>query len=281
MILVIGYGNELRRDDAAGPMAAREIASWGLPDVEVIASHGLLPEMAEPLSRAELAVFIDARTGGHVEVTPISPEAVPTLGHTAGPGWLLSLSRAAFGRCPEAFLVTVPAADLGHGEGLSESTTAGLTDALAQVRRILARRRSAGDGLKLPVADHGLELASRQQLLAVDADGRRGVDADADAIADDSQHDDADAAVDHDLLIGAASEDQHVVASVAIDWGCGAGDQTRRSPLPPVRHRGEEALMADQPAHHEHLTGETLPRRDFPCQYDFPTLPGGRRHEPR
>ena len=29
MLLVIGYGNELRRDDGVGPSLARRVADWG------------------------------------------------------------------------------------------------------------------------------------------------------------------------------------------------------------------------------------------------------------
>ena len=36
--LVIGYGNELRGDDALGPCAARRIAGWGLADVTALLS---------------------------------------------------------------------------------------------------------------------------------------------------------------------------------------------------------------------------------------------------
>jgi hydrogenase maturation protease len=137
MILVIGYGNELRRDDAAGPLAAREVASWRLPGVEAVAAHSLTPEMAEHLSRAERAVFLDASVGAHVEVCGVEPARAPALGHTSGPGWLLALARGVYGRCPPAWLVTVPAADLGHGEGLSEVARAGVREALAEVRRCM------------------------------------------------------------------------------------------------------------------------------------------------
>ncbi len=137
MILVIGYGNELRRDDAAGPLAARVVASWALPGVEAISSHGLMPEMAEPLSRAERAVFIDAAEGVSVEALPVAPEGTPALGHAGGPGWLLGLARRAFGRAPQAWLVTVPAADLGHGEGMTDEAWAGVALALAEVRRCM------------------------------------------------------------------------------------------------------------------------------------------------
>jgi Ni,Fe-hydrogenase maturation factor len=48
-ILVIGYGNELRGDDAIGQWVARAVAA-----------HQLTPELAEDLAHTDYAVFVDA-----------------------------------------------------------------------------------------------------------------------------------------------------------------------------------------------------------------------------
>jgi Ni,Fe-hydrogenase maturation factor len=58
--LVIGYGNDLRGDDAAGPRVAELIGARELPGVRAIASRQLTPDLAEQLARADLAVFVDA-----------------------------------------------------------------------------------------------------------------------------------------------------------------------------------------------------------------------------
>ena len=58
--LVIGYGNELRGDDAAGPCVARGVADWGRPEVDGLAVHQLTPELAPALAGAEVVVFVDA-----------------------------------------------------------------------------------------------------------------------------------------------------------------------------------------------------------------------------
>lgn len=136
MRLVIGYGNELRRDDGVGPLVARTVAGWGLPGVIAIDSHGLLPELAEELSRAERAVFVDAGPGERVEVREIAPGGRETLGHTGDPAWLLALTGSVYGRCPPAWLVTVPAPDRGFGEGLSPQAAVGMAAALDEVRRL-------------------------------------------------------------------------------------------------------------------------------------------------
>jgi hydrogenase maturation protease len=141
-ILVIGYGNDLRGDDAAGPRAAAQVDLWSLPGVEVRVLHQLTPELADPLAAADRAIFLDAhpaRTGADVRVQRLHP-VIPTarLPHSCDPQGLLALAQVAFGRRPEAWWITIPAADFAFGAPLSPLTERGLADALATVRLLLA-----------------------------------------------------------------------------------------------------------------------------------------------
>src|SRR3954447_15599592 len=63
--------------------------------------------------------------------------------------------------------------------------------------------RSGGGGLVLLA--HGVP-----DLLAVDRDRARGLDADANGIADDLHHVDDDVVAEHDLLAGTAGDDEHL-----------------------------------------------------------------------
>jgi hydrogenase maturation protease len=139
--VVIGYGSELRGDDAAGPRAARAVAAWGRPGVRAVAVHQLTPELAEALAAARLAVFIDAAAGtaeGVVCVRRLRPvDAAGALGHTSDPRQLLALARALYGRHPPAWLVTVPAPCLELGAGLSAAAERGLAVALRWVARLV------------------------------------------------------------------------------------------------------------------------------------------------
>ena len=60
--LIIGYGNLLRGDDAVGCHAAHELEQHYRddPEVEVIATQQLTPEMAEDVSRCGFVLFLDA-----------------------------------------------------------------------------------------------------------------------------------------------------------------------------------------------------------------------------
>lgn len=137
--LVIGYGNELRRDDGIGPRVARDVAALGMAGLEVIEAHQLLPEHAEVLSRFRLVVFVDASLeAGGVEVRRLEPSRDAVLApHASDPEALLALAEALYGHAPEAWLVSVSAVDIGIGEGVSDETEERLPEAVETVVRLI------------------------------------------------------------------------------------------------------------------------------------------------
>ena len=134
--LVIGYGSDLRGDDAAGRRAVERVADRELPGVRVLSLPQLTPELAEDVTACAHAVFVDASvTDTAVTVRPAAP-APPSwrLTHHAAPSSLLALARA-MGHAPAAHTVTIPAVDLGLSLRLSPATAAHVDEA---VERILA-----------------------------------------------------------------------------------------------------------------------------------------------
>jgi hydrogenase maturation protease len=131
-LLVLGYGNTLRRDDSAGPLLAEEIAAAGYPGVHAIACAQLTPEHAALVAEAGAVVFVDAMVGGdeRVRLLPLDPAPSGQIRtHTLGPETLLALVREAYGHTPRAWLLPVPAEDFGFGEQLSPLTQAGMAEA--------------------------------------------------------------------------------------------------------------------------------------------------------
>ena len=130
--LVIGYGNPLRGDDGLGWRAAELLAGRiHDPDVEILACHQLTPEMAEPLSRAERAIFIDAacdNNRGEIAGRALVPERSPLerFTHHLTPEVLLGLARELYGHAPEARMWSVGAASFDFGETLSPEVEAAL-----------------------------------------------------------------------------------------------------------------------------------------------------------
>jgi hydrogenase maturation protease len=136
--LVIGYGNDLRGDDAAGPRVAAAVADWGLPDVRALAMHQLLPELAPLLAEARAVFFVDVALPSEVSefrASPLLPTAVRAgLGHFGDPGALLRLTDTLFGRVPEAWLLLLPGRRFGFGEALSPHTECAMDAALCWIR---------------------------------------------------------------------------------------------------------------------------------------------------
>ena len=159
-VVVIGYGNDLRGDDAVGPLAAAAVAAWDAPGIRALAVHQLTPELAEALAAANLAIFVDARApvpnqerGGEgqqpIAVHSLEPAAVDSaIGHAGDPGALLALAAALYGRCPAAWLITVPAHSFEFGAGLSPAAECGLATALQQIRERIASSTCAANQLR-------------------------------------------------------------------------------------------------------------------------------------
>jgi hydrogenase maturation protease len=147
-VLVVGVGNDLRGDDGAGRAVVEELLRRAVPGMRAIWSHQLVPELAEQIATAAVVVFVDAGHPGTVsavEVRPLAPGSAAIGAHQAGPAGLLGLAALAGLAVPEAFLVTVPAHDLGLGSRLSPGTVTAVGEAVDRVvRLVLDRDRRPG-----------------------------------------------------------------------------------------------------------------------------------------
>lgn len=151
MILLISYGNTLRRDDGAGPALARMVAKSGIrDDLRVLTVHQLAPEIAEELAAPDVdaVLFMDACVGeagedresycDRVEIREVTSEAPSTVfGHNFSPSLLLAYAKSLYGATPPAWLVSIPGYDFGFGEKLSERTERMLASAVDEVAGIL------------------------------------------------------------------------------------------------------------------------------------------------
>jgi hydrogenase maturation protease len=123
-VLVVGYGNTLRSDDGVGLYAVREIQrTVTKSNVEFMEVVQLYPELAETLSRKDLAIFIDAAMHGisgetHYE-TILPASKAPGLSHATDPESLLFAAKELYGRAPQALLATVAGECFGLGTTLS------------------------------------------------------------------------------------------------------------------------------------------------------------------
>ncbi len=137
MWLIIGYGNSLRCDDGAGPGFVNQLRSR-LPEsaAQFICEHQLLPEMVEQLAHPEIdkVLFVDAKRDQQVPFlfTPLCDRAAETqsVTHQYGPHWLLAMSATLYRQPRQAWLLSLRAVNLDHGEQFSADTRNAISLAL-------------------------------------------------------------------------------------------------------------------------------------------------------
>ncbi len=138
-VVIVGYGNPLRGDDAVGWRVAETIATDPrLAGAHVVTAHQLLPEHAVELGEAGLAVLVDARVGelpGSISVTHVAPCAErSTFAHHLTPAALAALAMAVTGRSADVVVVSVGIESTEPGTGLSHA----VADAVPAVREVVA-----------------------------------------------------------------------------------------------------------------------------------------------
>ena len=110
-VLVVGYGNSLRGDDGAGTYVANLLLRHGWPNIHVLSTTQLTPELAEDIALARGVIFVDAfkaTEGSAVRIQEITPEQSSQCdSHMVSPKGLLQLARDYFGNVPRAWLVMV------------------------------------------------------------------------------------------------------------------------------------------------------------------------------
>lgn len=126
-MLVFGWGNPGRRDDALGPEIAAELEARNLPGVEAGTDFQLNIEHADEVARVERVIFVDAAVEGAEPfgVKRLEPAAVIQFtSHALGPESVLAICAEAYRRSPEALLVGVRGYDFQFAEGLTAKAAA-------------------------------------------------------------------------------------------------------------------------------------------------------------
>jgi hydrogenase maturation protease len=147
-VIVIGIGNDLRRDDGAGPAVIDVLRRRGLDDVTLAVSDGEPARLIDLWAPADLAVVVDAvrspgGPGGRVrELDAVEDGRPGPSSHTLG---LVEAARLgeALGRMPSRLRIyAIEGADFGYGPGLSPPVTravAEVADQITALRRVGGR----------------------------------------------------------------------------------------------------------------------------------------------
>jgi hydrogenase maturation protease len=147
-IVVIGIGNDHRRDDGIGPAVAAAVAARELPGVRVHRCAAEPTAILDAWEGAGVAVIVDAVMGGVPgrvgrcsldEVT----ESATLSSHDLNLRQTYELGRA-LGRAPAALVVvTIDIADTGYGSGLSPAVETALPHAVAEVIALVEHAQKA------------------------------------------------------------------------------------------------------------------------------------------
>lgn len=135
--LLVGVGNPLRGDDAAGIEAAAKMAAYNIPQLEVITLQQLDVALIDKMRNYDQVIITDAS----VTVNTVTLDAVSTLNsgtmhsHHADAALLYQLMQQLYGKTPIMMLCQIPAVDFTIGNSLSKTAVAGVDEA---VRKMLA-----------------------------------------------------------------------------------------------------------------------------------------------
>ncbi|MFY1671531.1 hydrogenase maturation protease [Plantactinospora sp. WMMB334] len=148
--VVIGIGNEFRRDDGVGPAVVALLRGRDLPGVRLVDCDGETGRLLELWCDADLVILVDAvRTRqprpGRIHRRSMHHAAVagrPASSHGSDLGAAVELARA-LGRLPRLLLLyAVEAADTSFGVGLSPAVAAAADRLAAEVTATL--RQASG-----------------------------------------------------------------------------------------------------------------------------------------
>ncbi len=150
-LLVIGWGNPSRGDDALGPLFVEHLqATAGDAPVEWLTDYQLQVEHALDLAGRERVLFVDA--AAHItapyEVTPVQPSRDASFTtHALSPAALLQVfQQVGCGTPPPCSLLAIRAEHFELGQPPGPAALAHLAQALQWGRRWLARGRAAEPG---------------------------------------------------------------------------------------------------------------------------------------
>ena len=140
-ILVIGYGNQSRRDDGAGWLVIERLAALGLPDVELLTAHQLDVDHAETISSFEAVIFVDAATTESPEAI-VQTDVTPCMqshavAHYLTPGDVLALCKMLYNRQPRGILFSIRGHDFNFGTEFSPETTAAAAETVERIARLI------------------------------------------------------------------------------------------------------------------------------------------------
>jgi hydrogenase maturation protease len=142
-VLLFGYGNLSRGDDALGPLLLEYVESHcGLDAIEILSDFQLQIEHALDLENRCLVLFVDASVAcaNAVDFTMLEPARDKSYTtHAMSPAAVLDVYQSIKKQTPPpCFLLSIKAEKFELGDGLSASAETNLAEACSLTERLLS-----------------------------------------------------------------------------------------------------------------------------------------------
>jgi hydrogenase maturation protease len=139
--LIIGYGNNSRRDDGVGWFVIEQLGALSLPDVELRTSQQLEVELAEDLAAFTAAIFVDAavpEAAVPVQRVVVKPRFEGhAVAHYLTPSDLLAVCKSVYGHDLPAILFTIRGRDFDFGSTLSPEVEKAARDVVGDIEELI------------------------------------------------------------------------------------------------------------------------------------------------
>ena len=170
--LIIGAGNELQGDHAAGLRIADRVADWRLPSVKAISTLRLTAKLVNDIATTRYVIFVDACSNQNqartVQICPLvlgasssypSPQSLLKENcresNSERPLALLSLAEKLYDYSPQAWLLRVPTESFELEGALSKTAERGCDRALTTIAQFLKTYQQPAEiGRPLSAQDH-------------------------------------------------------------------------------------------------------------------------------
>jgi hydrogenase maturation protease len=145
-VIIIGIGNDFRRDDSVGLAVAQRIAERNLPGVRVLSGISESTAMLDAWSGASRAVVVDAVTGANSDPGRIRrwtgsdlESSAVVSSHALGLAQTCALGQVLARMPGELVVFTVDVVDTNHGIGLTPAVAAAVPNLVDVIINELSR----------------------------------------------------------------------------------------------------------------------------------------------
>jgi hydrogenase maturation protease len=149
-ILIYGYGNPGRQDDAAGVYLADEIQKWAeethLTCIETDTNYQLNIEDVATISDKDLVVFADAsreEIDSFILTELIPNPSVEFTMHHVSPSFVLHLCKEIYEKAPSSYLLHIKGYEWEFGSEMTQRSKENIRDALVFLKKFLLDYLSA------------------------------------------------------------------------------------------------------------------------------------------